>query len=155
MDEFLQAAHAEAKASVAEGGFPVGSVIVKDGVIVGRGHNRYTQTGDPTTHAETEAMRDAAANAAGDPMAILQDAVCYTTMMPCEMCSGAIVRFGLSKVIVAEVTSYQPADTHGFLTARGVTVELLDLAECIATVEAYYEANPQARGTARPSDFRR
>jgi cytosine deaminase len=155
MDEFVSAAHDEAKASLAEGGFPVGSVVVKDGKILGRGHNRYTQTGDPTTHAEIEAIRSAAAaNTGTDAMAVLQGATCYTTMMPCEMCSGAIVRLSLSKVVVAEVSTYTPADTLQFLRERGITVEILDEEACKDTVQTYYDKYPEAQGSRRPSDHR-
>jgi cytosine deaminase len=155
VDQHLAAAHQQAINSLAEGGFPVGSVIVKDDRVIGAGFNRYTQTGDPTSHAEIEAMRDAAANAGeGEALDTLAGAICYTTMMPCEMCSGAIIRFGLTAVVVAEVSSYNPADTREFLEQRGVRVEILDEDECKATVESYYEKYPQARGSSRPSDHR-
>ncbi|MEM7560478.1 MAG: nucleoside deaminase [Planctomycetota bacterium] len=155
MDPHLKAAHQQAIQSMEEGGFPVGSVIVKNGEVIGAGFNRYTQTGDPTTHAEIEAMRDAAERAGeGQALDALVGATCYTTMMPCEMCSGAIVRFGLAAVVVAEVSSYNPADTRAFLEARGISVQILDEDACKATVEHYYEHHPQARGTSRPSDHR-
>ena len=155
MDPHLGAAHRQAVKSVEQGGFPVGSVIVKDGQIIGAGFNRYAQTGDPTTHAEMEAIRDAAARAvAGQTLDLLGGAICYTTMMPCEMCSGAIIRFGLAAVVVAEVSSYEPADTRRFLEKRGVRVEIRDEEACKATVERYYVAHPQARGANRPSDHR-
>lgn len=155
MDAHLAAAHEQAIKSFEDGGFPVGSVVVKDGQVIGAGHNRYTQTGDPTTHAEIEAMRDAADRAGqGNGMDALAGAVCYTTMMPCEMCSGAIIRFGLSAVVVAEVSTYNPADTRDFLESRGISVTILDEEACKATVEAYYEQHPAARGTSRPSDHR-
>ena len=155
MDPHLAAAHQQAVNSVEEGGFPVGSVIVKDGQVIGAGFNRYTQTGDPTTHAEVEAIRDAAARAGeGQTLDLLAGATCYTTMMPCEMCSGAIVRFGLAAVVVAEVSSYEPADTRGFLEERGVRVDIRDEEACKATVERYYADHPQARGVSRPSDHK-
>ena len=114
MDPHISAAHQQAVNSLEEGGFPVGSVIVKDGQVIGAGFNRYTQTGDPTTHAELEAIRDVAAKAGERPLLdLLAGATCYTTMMPCEMCSGAIIRFGLAAVVVAEVASYDAADTRG------------------------------------------
>ena len=151
----MAAAHRQAVTSVEEGGFPVGSVIVKDDRVIGSGHNRYAQTGDPTTHAEMEAIRDAVARAGDDAsLDLLVGATCYTTMMPCEMCSGAIIRFGLASVVVAEVSSYSPADTRGLLEERGVRVEILDEESCKATVERYYAEHPQARGAGRPSDYR-
>ena len=103
MNEFMKAAWDEVKIGLDEGNLPVGSVVVKDGQIIGVGRNRQHQTGDPTTHAELEAIRDAARRAPGqDPVDLLKNAICYTTMMPCPMCAGAIIRFGFSKVVVAE-----------------------------------------------------
>jgi creatinine deaminase len=155
MDPHMAAAHQQAVSSLEEGGFPVGSVIVKDGQVIGAGFNRYTQTGDPTTHAELEAIRDAAARVRdGEFLDLLAGATCYTTMMPCEMCSGAIIRFGLAAVVVAEVSSYSPADTRGLLEERGIRVEIRDEEACKATVERYYVRHPQARGVRRPSDHR-
>jgi cytosine deaminase len=155
MDPHLAAAHQQAVNSLEEGGFPVGSVIVKDDRVIGAGSNRYAQTGDPTTHAELEAIRDAAARAGdGELFDLLAGATCYTTMMPCEMCAGAIMRFGLAAVVVAEVSSYHPADTIGLLEGRGIRVEIRDEEACKATVERYYVEHPQARGANRPSDHR-
>jgi cytosine deaminase len=155
MDPHMAAAHQQAVNSLEEGGFPVGSVIVKDGQVVGAGFNRYAQTGDPTTHAEMEAIRDAAARAGdGELLDLLAGATCYTTMMPCEMCSGAIIRFGLAAVVVAEVSSYSPADTRGLLEERGIQVEIRDEEACKATVERYHVEHPLARGASRPSDRR-
>ena len=155
MDPHLAAAHQQAVNSREEGGFPVGAVIVKDGRVIGSGFNRYAQTGDPTTHAELEAIRDVAARAAeGALLDLLAGATCYTTMMPCEMCSGAIIRFGLASVVVAEVSSYVPADTRGLLEARGIRVEVRDEPACKETVERYYAEHPSARGVKRPSDHR-
>ncbi len=155
VDPHMAAAHRQAVRSLEEGGFPVGSVIVKDGQQIGAGFNRHAQTGDPTTHAELEAIRDAAARAGeGQLLDLLAGATCYTTMMPCEMCSGAIIRFGLAAVVVAEVSSYIPADTGSFLEERGVRVEIRDEEACKATVERYYVEHPQARGASRPSDRR-
>ncbi len=155
MDPHLAAAHDQAVTSLEEGGFPVGSVIVKDGQLIGAGFNRYAQTGDPTTHAELEAIRDAAARAGpGGSVDLLAGATCYTTMMPCEMCSGAIIRFGLAAVVVAEVSSYRAADTRRFLEEHGVRVEIRDEGQCKKTVERYYAEHPQAREVSRPSDHR-
>ncbi len=155
MDRFLAAAHEQAVASLEEGGFPVGSVIVRSGEVIGAGFNRYTQTGDPTRHAEMEAIRDAAEHAGdGQLLDLLAGAICYTTMMPCEMCAGAIIRFGLAAVVVAEVSSYQAADTRALLEERGIEVEIRNEEACRLTVERYYLEHPQARGASRPSDYR-
>ncbi len=154
-DPHMAAAHQQAVASIGEGGFPVGSVIVKDGRIIGAGRNRFSQTGDPTSHAEMEAIRDAVARTRdARSLELLTGATCYTTMMPCEMCAGAIIRFGLAAVVVAEVTSYRAADTRHFLEGRGIQVEIRDEEACKATVERYYDAHPEARGANRPSDRR-
>ena len=100
-------------------------------------------------------MRDAATRVAkGQSLELLAGATCYTTMMPCEMCSGAIVRLGLAAVVVAETSSYKPAETRHFLEDRGIRVEILDEATCKATVERYYADHPQARGATRPGDHR-
>ena len=144
MDEYLQAAFEEARRSQHEGGFPVGSVIVHDGKVIGRGRNRVTQSGDPINHAEIEAIRNATAKTDDRPLTdSLQGATCYTTMMPCEMCAGAIIRFGIRKVVVAELTSYTDAGTAPFLEKQGITVEVLNNEICIELVQAYFSQHPQ------------
>ena len=102
-----------------------------------------------------EAIRDLATRASdGQLLELLAGATCYTTMMPCEMCSGAIIRFGLTTVVVAEVSSYSPADTRRLLEERGIRLEIHDEEACKVTVERYYAEHPQARGASRPSDHR-
>ena len=138
MDEFMQAAFEQAQIGTQDGGFPVGSVIVKADRIVGAGHNRFTQSGDPTSHAELEAIRDTARrHGPEEGSALLGGATCYTTMMPCEMCSGAIIRFGLARVVVGETTSYTPAATRTLLERQGIEVEVHQESECIALAESY------------------
>ena len=143
MDDFVQAAIEQAHLSYEEGGFPVGAAIVQDGMVIGRGRNRFGQTGDPITHAEIEAIRDAVANSdtarATDSLA---GAVCYTTMMPCEMCAGAIIRFGISEVIVAETHSYTDAGTAPLLEKQGIPVEDLGNDACVELVERYFAEHP-------------
>ena len=143
MDEFMKAAIEEARASMAENGYPIGSVVVRDKKILGRGRNRFLQSGDPTTHAEMEAIRDAAANAGGDIDALLKGATCYTTMMPCEMCAGAIIRFGIARVVVGETQTYTDAGTETLMTRQDIAVEVLEDPGCIALVEEYVEAHPE------------
>lgn len=150
MDEFMAAAHAEAEASVDEGGLPIGSVVVKDGAILGRGRNTLIQNGDPTGHAEMEAYRDAARNLlATRPPRELGDALAgatvYTTMMPCEMCTGAIIRFAAARVVVAETRTYADAGTAPLMESRGIAVEVRAEPECVALVEGYFERHPDDR----------
>ena len=143
MDKFMQGAWDEAKTGMDEGNLPVGSVVVKDGEVIGTGRNRQSQTGDPTTHAELEAIRDAARRAPGeDPTELFKDAICYTTMMPCPMCAGAIIRFGFSKVVVAETESYVDAGTTPLMERQGLLVEILQDQSCIDLVESYFETDP-------------
>ncbi len=148
MDEFMEAAFAEAKASFEEGGQPIGAVLVKDGRVLGRGRNRLSQSGDATSHAEMEAYRDASRRAAKTPERIdklLGGGIVYTTMMPCIMCSGAIIRFAAARVMVAETVSYSMPDTVDFLERHGIEVTLGHTPECIDLVEAYYALHPDIR----------
>ena len=143
MDKFMAAALNEARSSMAEEGYPIGSVVVRDGEIIGYGRNRFLQTGDPTTHAEMEAIRDAAKNAAGDVDAVLKSATVYTTMMPCEMCAGAIIRFGIARVVVGETQTYTDAGTRALMTRQDIRVEVLEDPACMALVEEYLSAFPE------------
>lgn len=131
---FMAEAVAEARKGLAEGGIPIGSVLVRDGVIIGRGHNRRVQDGDPIAHGEMSAFRDAGRQAT------YRDVTVYTTLSPCMMCSGTIVQFGVGRVVIGE------ADTFGgnekFLRARGVAVRILDDPECKAMMKAFIRANP-------------
>lgn len=135
MEPLLAAALAEARAGAAEGGLPVGSVVARDGHVLGRGRNRSRQTGDPTTHAEMEAYRDAARQAGGPAIDIeqrLAGADVVTTMMPCPMCAGALRLFGAGRVIVAEARTYRPADTRALLEDAGIEVVIRDHPATIA-----------------------
>jgi cytosine deaminase len=143
MDEFMTAALEEARLSMAEEGYPIGSVVVRNGEIVGRGHNRFLQTGDPTTHAEMEAIRDAANRARGDVDALLKGASIYTTMMPCEMCAGAIIRFGITRVVVGETQTYTDAGTETLMARQEIDVEVIQEPGCISVVEEYVKACPE------------
>jgi cytosine deaminase len=150
MNPFMAAALEEARSSVKTGGAPVGSVLVKDGVIVGRGHNTLYQSGDPTAHAEMEAYRDAArraveAHGPDEAEALLDGGEVYTTMMPCEMCAGAIIRFGARRVVVGEMSTYAPANTRPLMERQGIEVVVLDDPECVALVEDYLRQHPERR----------
>src|SRR5882724_1990583 len=103
MDEFMKAAIDEARKGLAEGGIPIGSVLVKDGKIVGRGHNQRVQKNDPMTHAETDCLRNAGR------IGSYKGTVLYSTLMPCYLCAGAAVQFGIKKVIAGESQTFPGA----------------------------------------------
>lgn len=134
MDLFMEAAIEEAKAGLAEGGIPIGSVLVKDGKIVGRGHNRRVQDGDPITHAEIDCLRQAGR------IGSYRDTVLYSTLMPCYLCSGAVVQFGIPKVVAGESTTFPGG--RAFMESHGVLVEDRDLAICRELMEQFIAANP-------------
>ncbi len=122
MDQFMQAAVEEARLGFTELGIPIGSVLVKDGRIIGRGHNRRVQHGDPTAHAEIDCLRNAGRVGCYD------DTILYSTLMPCYYCAGAVVQFGIKKVIAGESLTFPGA--REFMEAHGVEVVDLDLEEC-------------------------
>ncbi len=122
MDEFMRAAIEEARKGWSEGGIPIGSVLVKDGKIVGRGHNRRVQDGDPTAHAEIDCLRNAGR------VGSYAGAVLYSTLMPCYYCSGAVVQFGIQKVIAGESETF--AGARPFMEEHGVEVVDLNLDVC-------------------------
>ncbi len=123
-DAFLRAAIEEAALGWEEGGIPIGSVLVHDGRIIGRGHNRRVQNGSPTLHGEMDALEDAGRL----PAAVYAESVLYTTLSPCSMCSGAILLYGIPKVIVGENTTF--IGEEDLLRERGVQVEVVDDARC-------------------------
>ena len=135
MDEFMQAAIAEARQGISEGGIPIGSVLVKDGQIVGRGHNKRVQDNDPVTHAEIDCLRNAGriGNYNGTTL--------YSTLMPCYLCAGAVVQFGIKKVIAGESATFPGAKE--FMESHGVEVIDLDLDECKQLMSEFIEGNPQ------------
>ena len=116
MDEFMQAAIAEAQQGLAEGGIPIGSVIVHNGRIIGRGHNRRVQQGSAILHGEMDAFE----NAGRQPASVYREAVLYTTLSPCSMCSGTILLYGITKVIVGENQTFMGEED--LLRSRGVSV---------------------------------
>ncbi|HSS65928.1 MAG TPA: nucleoside deaminase, partial [Gammaproteobacteria bacterium] len=137
MPDPMAAAIAEARASVEENGLPIGSSVARKDRILGLGRNRFCQTGDPTSHAEMEAIRDVARRATGDVDVLLNGASIYTTMMPCEMCAGAIIRFGIGRVVVAETRTYTDPGTRQLLERQGITVEVSDEKVSIDLVEDF------------------
>ena len=122
MDSFMRAAIDEAWQGLTEQGIPIGSVLVKDGRILGRGHNRRVQHDDPTAHAEIDCLRNAGRIGHYD------GTVLYSTLMPCYYCAGAVVQFGIKKVIAGESETFQGA--REFMEAHGVEVIDLNLEEC-------------------------
>ncbi len=136
MDAFMQAAIAEALHGLAEGGIPIGSVIVHQGRIIGRGHNRRVQLGSAIRHGEMDALE----NAGRQPAAVYRESVLYTTLSPCAMCSGAILLYGIPRVVVGENQSFMGEES--LLRSRGVTVEVLQDAQCIAMMQGFIASRP-------------
>lgn len=137
MDEFMQAALEEARQGLAEGGIPIGSVLVLDGKIVGRGHNQRVQKGSPTLHAEMDCLENAGRLKALD----YQRAVLYSTLSPCDMCSGTVLLYKIPKVIIGENKTFQgPED---YVRSRGVELVILNLPECISLMEEFIAAHPE------------
>lgn len=136
-DPFLQAAIDEARAGLAEGGIPIGSVIVHQGRIIGRGHNRRVQQGSAIRHGEMDAFE----NAGRQPASVYRDCTLYTTLSPCVMCSGAILLYGIPKVIIGENRSFMGEEE--LLRSRGVAVEVMQDDTCIALMRDFIAAKPQ------------
>ncbi len=130
----MQAAIDEAKKGLSENGIPIGSVLVKDGKIVGRGHNKRVQDGDPVTHAEIDCLRNAGR------VGNYKDAILYSTLMPCYLCAGAVVQFNIKKVIVGESQTFPGAVT--FMREHGVEVIDLNNEECIQMMRTFIAENP-------------
>jgi len=136
-DEFMQAAFDEAVNGRDEGGIPIGSVLVVDGTIVGRGHNRRVQDGSATLHGEMDALE----RAGRLPAAAYRRATIYTTLSPCDMCTGAILLYGIPTVVVGENRTFMGGEEY--LRSRGITVEVLDDAECVALMEEFIASYPE------------
>ena len=136
MDEFMRAALDEARKGLAEGGIPIGSVLVLDGKIIGRGRNQRVQRGSVIHHAEMNCLE----NAGRQKASVYQRCTIYSTLSPCPMCSGAILLYGIPKVIVGEnVTFKGPED---YVRSQGVRVEVLQEAECIQLMREFIEKHP-------------
>lgn len=137
MDPFLQAAIDEARLGLNEGGIPIGSVIVHAGRIIGRGHNRRVQKGSTVLHGEMDAFE----NAGRQPAKVYQECVLYTTLSPCPMCSGAILLYGIPKVIVGENRTFM--GDEDLLRSRGVSVEVVQDETCIAMMREFIATRPE------------
>jgi len=137
MDEFMQAAIEEAKQGLAEGGIPIGSVLVIDGKIVGRGHNRRVQKGSAILHAEMDCLENAGRLTAKD----YQRAVLYSTLSPCDMCSGTALLYKIPKIVIGENQTFQgPED---YVRSRGVELVILQNEECIRLMRDFIAARPE------------
>jgi cytosine/creatinine deaminase len=134
-DQFMQAAIDEARQGLAEGGIPIGSVLAHRGEIIGRGHNRRIQNGSPILHGEMDALENAGRRTA----AVYGESVLYTTLSPCSMCTGAILLYGIPRVIVGENRTFM--GDEDLLRSRGVAVDVLEDAGCIAMMSAFIAAN--------------
>lgn len=136
MDAFLQAAVEEAMQGLREGGIPIGSVIVHDGEIIGRGHNRRIQKGSTVLHGEMDALENAGRLAP----AIYRGCTLYTTLSPCPMCSGAILLYKIPRVIIGENRTFLGAEDH--LKANGVELTVANEPSCIAMMKDFIDVNP-------------
>ena len=137
MDSFLRVAIEEAEAGLAEGGIPIGAALVHRGRILGRGHNRRVQQGSAVLHGEMDALE----RAGRQPASVYRECVMYTTLSPCAMCSGAILLYGIPHVIVGESLTFMGEED--LLRARGVRVEVVQDARCIALMRNFISARPE------------
>jgi creatinine deaminase len=135
-DAFLEAAIEEAKQGLREGGIPIGSVLVHDGKIIGRGHNQRIQRGSVIHHGEMNCLE----NAGRQPATVYQRCTLYTTLSPCPMCTGAVLLYGIPKVVIGENSTFMGAEQS--LRAAGVEIELVQNAECIDMMRGFIAQNP-------------
>lgn len=137
MDKFMQAAIDEARKGLAEGGIPIGSVIVNNGKIIGRGHNHRVQKGSAILHGEMDALE----NAGRQPASVYKESVLYTTLSPCSMCSGAILLYGIPKVVIGENKTFMGEEE--LLKSRGVEIEILNDKTCIDMMTKFISDKPE------------
>lgn len=137
MNEYMKAAIEEAEKGLKEGGIPIGSVLVHNGEIIGRGHNRRVQEGSVILHGEMDALE----NAGRQPASIYRDCTLYTTLSPCPMCTGAILLYGIPKVVVGENTTFMGEEE--LLRSRGVAVEVLQDPSCTDMMSRFIKASPE------------
>jgi len=136
MDEGMRAAIEEARMGLSEGGIPIGSAIVHRGKIIGKGHNRRMQRGSAILHGEMDALE----NAGRQPAKVYRESVLYTTLSPCSMCSGAILLYGIPRVVIGENRTFMGEEE--LLGSRGVLVEVLDLGECVDLMKGFIQRYP-------------
>lgn len=137
MDKFLLEAIKEAQQGLSEGGIPIGSVLVHDGKIIGRGHNRRVQQGSAILHGEMDALE----NAGRQPAKVYQNSTLYTTLSPCSMCSGTILLYGIPKVIIGENKTFMGEEE--LLKSRGVHIEVVNDQQCINMMESFIANKPE------------
>lgn len=137
MQPFLKTAIEEARLGIFEGGIPIGSVLVHNGTIIGRGHNRRVQQGSAILHGEMDALE----NAGRHPASVYRKSTLYTTLSPCSMCSGAILLYGIPKVIVGENKTFMGEED--WLRSKGVEIEVINDPECIAMMETFISEKPE------------
>lgn len=137
VDSFMQAAIEEARQGLAEGGIPIGAVIVHQGRIIGRGHNRRVQQDSAILHGEMDALE----NGGRQPASVYRESVLYTTLSPCPMCSGAILLYGIPKVVIGENRTFMGEEE--LLRSRGVQVEVLQDEQCISLMEQFIAEKPE------------
>ena len=135
-DQFLEAAVEQARKSLAEGGIPIGSVLVHEGKIIGRGHNCRVQTGSAIDHGEMNCLR----NAGGLSASVYRNSTIYSTLSPCPMCSGAIVLYKIPRVVVGENVTFQGAEEY--MRANGIAIEVVQDAECIEMMTGFIRDQP-------------
>jgi len=136
-DAFLQAAVEEAEQGLREGGIPIGSVLVHRDQIIGRGHNRRVQRGSVVLHGEMDALE----NAGRQPARVYRESTLYTTLSPCAMCSGAILLYGIPRVVIGENRTFMGAED--LLRSRGVDVEVVDDLDCVELMAEFIAAHPR------------
>ena len=136
-DSYLQAAIEQARKSLSEGGIPIGSVLVHEGRIIGRGHNCRVQTGSAIDHGEMNCLR----NAGRLPASVYRNSVIYSTLSPCPMCSGAIVLYKIPRVVIGENKTFLGAEDY--MRSNGVHVEVIQDPECIELMTEFIKAKPQ------------
>lgn len=137
MDEFLLAAIEEARTGAREGGIPIGSVLVHRGRIIGRGHNRRIQNGSAILHGEMDALE----HAGRLPASVYRECTLYTTLSPCAMCSGAVLLYGIPRVVIGEHATFMGEED--LLRSRGVEVTVLDDPACKELMAAFIKAHPE------------
>jgi cytosine deaminase len=137
MDKFMKAAIDEAKKGFLEGGIPIGSVLVHNGKVIGRGHNRRVQKGSAILHGEMDALE----NAGCHPAAVYQECTIYTTLSPCAMCSGTILLYGIPKVIIGENKNF--TGEEDLLRSRGVDLEVIQDPSCIKMMSDFIKRHPE------------
>jgi creatinine deaminase len=136
MDSFMRAAIDEAQLGLSEGGIPIGSVLVHEGKIIGRGHNRRVQQGNPILHGEMDALQNAGRRAAK----VYRESVLYTTLSPCAMCSGAILLYGVPRIVIGENQTFMGEEE--WLRSRGVHLDVLQDASCLQLMKRFIAAQP-------------